>query len=93
MRQPSSRYLATCPVNIAACRIAMARLPLLGYSGNIETEYLKRNPKMNSTLALRAVTLLAFVAFSTALIVQPAVFGLEKTGGPVLTPVVALSHF
>jgi hypothetical protein len=50
--------------------------------------------KMNLTLALRAVTLLAFVALSTALIVQPHLFGLEKAAnGPVLSPVVALSHF
>lgn len=49
---------------------------------------------MNTTLALRAVTLLAFVALSTALIVQPDVFGLDKAaGGQVLSPVVALSHF
>jgi hypothetical protein len=50
--------------------------------------------QMNLTLALRAVTLLAFVALSTALIVQPNMLGLAKTtNGPVLTPVVALSHF
>jgi hypothetical protein len=50
--------------------------------------------KMNLTLALRAVTLLAFVALSTALIVQPHLFGLEKSNnGPILSAVVALSHF
>ncbi len=49
---------------------------------------------MNLTLALRAVTVLAFVALSTVLIVQPHLFGLEKAAnGPVLSPVVALSHF
>jgi hypothetical protein len=50
--------------------------------------------QMNLTLALRAVVLLAFVALSTALIVQPNMLGLDKaTTGPVLSPVVALSHF
>ncbi len=49
---------------------------------------------MNLTLALRAVALLAFVAISTALIVQPNMLGLEKaSNGPILSPVVALSHF
>ncbi len=49
---------------------------------------------MNLTLALRAVTLLAFVALSTALIVQPDALGLgSAASGPVLNPVVALSHF
>jgi hypothetical protein len=46
---------------------------------------------MNLALALRAVSLLAFVAISTALIVQPAVLGIES--GPAMSPLATVVTF
>ncbi len=49
---------------------------------------------MNLNLALRAVTLLAFVALSTALIVQPDALGLETANnGSTLSQVMAVARF
>lgn len=49
---------------------------------------------MNLNLAIRAVTLLAFVALSTALIVQPDALGLETANqGSALTHALAVARF
>ena len=45
---------------------------------------------MNLTLGLRALALLAFIAISTAVIVQPALIG--GAASPVADAVVALGH-
>ncbi len=48
----------------------MVNKALFSYSSTIETGTLKRDCKMNITLGLRAFTLLAFVALSTAVIIH-----------------------
>ena len=55
--------------------MSMAIPGLISYSSTIETGTLKRDCKMNITLGLRALGLLAFVAISTAVIIEPELIG------------------
>jgi hypothetical protein len=61
----------------------MVKPGLFSYSSTIETGTLIRDCKMNITLGLRALSLLAFVVISTAVIVQPA---------ELMQSIVAISH-
>ncbi len=66
---------------------------LFSYSNNIDTSLLKRDCKMNITLGLRALTLLAFVAASTAVIVAPTLLGGTSAAQVnVLDLIVAINH-
>ena len=71
----------------------MVRQVLFLYSHTIATGSLERDCKMNITLGLRALTLLAFIVASTAVIIEP-----ELIGGPTAAKVrtidssVAVSH-
>ena len=70
-----SPYLAACPGKHADCRIALVIKDPLSYSSTIDTGTLKRDCKMSITLRLRALALLAFVALSTAVIIEPELIG------------------
>jgi hypothetical protein len=54
------------------------------YSSTIDTGILKRDCKMNITLGLRALVLLAFVATATAAIVTPAMTGADAILGTAM---------
>ena len=70
-----SPYLATCPAKRADCRNPVVKQDLFSYSSTIDTGTLNRDCKMNITLELRALTLLALVAISTAVIIEPELIG------------------
>jgi hypothetical protein len=71
----------------------MAAPPPFSYSGNIENGNGNGNGNgdytMNITLGLRAVSLLAFVAAATSVIVEP---GLLSAADSILGAHVAVSH-
>jgi hypothetical protein len=52
----------------------MAKQGRFSYSSTIETGTLKRDCKMNITLGLRALSLLVFIAISTAVIIDLETF-------------------
>jgi hypothetical protein len=65
----------------------------VSYSSTIETGTLKRDCKMNITLGLRALALLAFVAISTAVIIEPELIGgLAAADLETMQSSVAISH-
>ncbi|MES2318978.1 MAG: hypothetical protein V4631_15980 [Pseudomonadota bacterium] len=80
-------------MKIADCRNPMVISSLFSYSSTIETGTLKRDCKMNITLGLRALSLLAFVAISTAVIIEPELIGGAAAADlETMQAMVAVSH-
>jgi hypothetical protein len=64
--------MVTQPVNSAACRMPVAPAGAFRYSGIIETTTTDWIAIMGTSLTLRALALLVFVAASTTVILKPA---------------------
>ena len=89
LSRPSVVWTANC----AACRTVLEARRLFLYSSTIETGLQKRTHRMNIALGLRALALLAFVAASTAVIVNPEwIGGADGGNSPLVAAVVALGH-
>jgi hypothetical protein len=83
---PLSLHNVACSANTASCRMPMVAQGTFRYSSNIETGIGIWTLIMKPHLGLRTLALLAFVAASTIVIVQPElIFGARAAHVPTLS--------